>query len=335
MILVLSNEFDQSTCDVIDWLYFYDQNFVRINESDMIRLERITLRDGDVRVCILHNEMKIDLEDVQSYWYRRGEINLPCYMETNESDFSSIFQRNMEREKDTLKDFLHSWIETFPGLGSYFQRSMNKLNVLTKALKCGFRVPETHILSSDYELEASLGSDIITKAISEAIHIVVPQHGFIMNYTTHPNGSFLSRENRRFPSLIQQNIVKKYEVRVFYLKGEVYAMAIFSQGNEKTKNDFRNYDHSRPNRTVPYSLPRELRTSVTLLMNCLQLDTGSIDLLVDHNRQYFFLEVNPVGQYGMTSYPCNYHLDQKIAKILIADFSNMKDTLNQEIHGSR
>lgn len=29
-------------------------------------------------------------------------------------------------------------------------------------------------------------------------------------------------------------------------------MAIFSQQNEKTKIDFRNYDYSRPNRVVPY-----------------------------------------------------------------------------------
>jgi hypothetical protein len=30
-----------------------------------------------------------------------------------------------------------------------------------------------------------------------------------------------------------------------------------------------------------------------------------------------FLEVNPVGQFGMVSAPCNYHLEKKVAELLI------------------
>lgn len=35
-------------------------------------------------------------------------------------------------------------------------------------------------------------------------------------------------------------------------------MAIFSQENDKTKIDFRNYDIANPNRCVPYKLPRRI-----------------------------------------------------------------------------
>ena len=31
-----------------------------------------------------------------------------------------------------------------------------------------------------------------------------------------------------------------------------------------------------------------------------------------------FLEVNPVGQFGMVSLPCNYQLEKRIAQYLIA-----------------
>jgi hypothetical protein len=37
-----------------------------------------------------------------------------------------------------------------------------------------------------------------------------------------------------------------------------------------------------------------------------------------------FLEVNPTGQYGMVSDPCNYYLDKKIAEYLIDYDENQK-----------
>jgi hypothetical protein len=30
-----------------------------------------------------------------------------------------------------------------------------------------------------------------------------------------------------------------------------------------------------------------------------------------------FLEVNPVGQFGMVSRPCNYQLERKVAELLL------------------
>jgi hypothetical protein len=33
--------------------------------------------------------------------------------------------------------------------------------------------------------------------------------------------------------------------------------------------------------------------------------------------EYVFLEVNPIGQFGMVSAPCNYNLEKKIAQYLI------------------
>ena len=40
-------------------------------------------------------------------------------------------------------------------------------------------------------------------------------------------------------------------------------------------------------------------------------------LPLNKNDNYYFLEINPVGQYGMVADPCNYELDKLIAKYLI------------------
>jgi glutathione synthase/RimK-type ligase-like ATP-grasp enzyme len=52
-------------------------------------------------------------------------------------------------------------------------------------------------------------------------------------------------------------------------------------------------------------------------MKELQLDTGSIDMIKCTDGKYYFLEVNPVGQYDMISMPCNFHLSEIIASELI------------------
>ena len=93
-------------------------------------------------------------------------------------------------------------------------------------------------------------------------------------------------------------------------------MAIFSQKNEGTVVDFRKYTDGNPQRKVPYKLPKSEEKKLIALMEELDLNTGSIDIIVDINNNYIFLEVNPVGQFGMTSVPCNYYLERKIAKTL-------------------
>src|SRR5690606_30626160 len=109
-----------------------------------------------------------------------------------------------------------------------------------------------------------------------------------------------------------------YDVRVFYLDGACYAMAIFSQAERRTAADFRRYDPRRPTRFVPYSLAPELEQRLTGLMQTLGLDTGSIDLVRTVDGRDVFLEVNPNGQFGMVSGPCNYGLERRIAEHLVA-----------------
>ena len=63
-------------------------------------------------------------------------------------------------------------------------------------------------------------------------------------------------------------------------------------------------------------MPIEIENNLAELMKHLNLNSGSIDLIYGCDKKYYFLEVNPVGQFGMTSYPCNYYIEKKIANYL-------------------
>lgn len=51
-------------------------------------------------------------------------------------------------------------------------------------------------------------------------------------------------------------------------------------------------------------------------MTKVEMNSGSIDMIVTLNNNYVFLEVNPVGQFWQVSYLCNYYLEKKIAHYL-------------------
>lgn len=149
----------------------------------------------------------------------------------------------------------------------------------------------------------------ITKVISGSSIQEIDDY-FIVNYTKKLNIEKIGTTNF-FPSLVQNYIEKKYELRIFYLNGEFYSMAIFSQKDNQTIIDFRNYNKTKPNRTVPYKIPDCQAIKLDLLMKKLEINCGSIDMIVTNDNEYVFLEVNPVGQFGMVSYPCNYNLEKK------------------------
>ena len=108
-----------------------------------------------------------------------------------------------------------------------------------------------------------------------------------------------------------------YEIRSFYLNGTFSSMAIFSATNMKTAIDMRSYDLENPNRKVPYKLPLEIEKKLNSLMLEEKLNTGSIDLIKGLDGSYYFLEINPIGQFGSVSQTCNYYLEKKIAKYLV------------------
>ncbi|MGB3467497.1 MAG: grasp-with-spasm system ATP-grasp peptide maturase, partial [Cyclobacteriaceae bacterium] len=194
---------------------------------------------------------------------------------------------------------------------------INKLRVLNKALEFGIKIPQTYITTSstDYK-QFSKEGPLIVKPISNAPTIHSNKKKYLSYTAEVKNLDHLESESFA-PSQFQRLIEKKYEIRAFLLKREFYSMAIFSQEDEQTKTDFRQYNDVKPNRNVPFKLPEELEEKLLKLADFFNLETGSFDLIKTKDNEYIFLEVNPEGQFGMVSYPCNYYLEKKMAEALI------------------
>jgi len=186
--------------------------------------------------------------------------------------------------------------------------------VLQEAAIVGLTIPQTMITNSKKSLNKYF---IEKKIIAKSIHSIQFQtkNLSLIGYTKLLENSMIP--DKFSISLVQEEVIKKYELRIFFLNDKFFASAIFSQSNDKTKLDFRNYDQQKPNRIVPYILPKLIEKKLTLLMRKLRLKTGSIDMIVNSSGDYIFLEVNPVGQFGMISKPCNFFLEREIAQSLL------------------
>ncbi len=299
IVLILSVEEDQSTMNVIEWLVLMNQPFVLLHPDDLINFSF-----NNKKYYIEVNNRKLNLDDIKSFWYRRGFITLKKIQNTKKELDWIVLDENK-----SILDFLYFLLENKLHINKRSDNSINKLTTLIIAEKCGLLIPKSYYNSSEFGKEKK-----ITKTIVGSASFIKDNKVYMMFTKTISNKELT--ENYEF-KYTQERILKKYELRIFYLHDKLWSMAIFSQKDNQTKVDFREYNLIKPNRNVPYSLPNHIEKKIKNLMKTLDINSGSIDMIVSKENKYIFLEVNPIGQFGMTSYPCNYKIEKEIAKYLI------------------
>lgn len=321
MILILTEEFDSTTNKVIDWIEYFGLSFIRINETSNLELSSLTISNQQSKFSLKFDNKTIDSDKIKSFWYRRGFLNNKFkLLENNQiENYNKIVNRYLSRENEHLRQIYYNILESKKSIGKINDNKINKLEVLIKAKDFGLDIPETIISNSKKDIINLLNKHnlIITKSVKDNIHLQISENEYYMQYTNLISKSELEHLPATFfPSIFQELIEKKFELRIFFLESTFYASAIFSQENDKTKVDFRRYDKLKPNRSVPFLLPEDLLLKLQNLMNDLGLISGSIDIIVSKKNKYYFLEVNPIGQFGQVSKPCNYFLEKKVAEYL-------------------
>ena len=328
MIIIFTIEQDISSSEVIKLLNSYNQEVIRINsDDDIFKFYEISSKGiffQNTKTNKLYNIL-----EAKSCWWRRNGLskknfinkNLSKPIIINDIDLTSIIKGNnsilIEESKD-LRNYIFNKVYNNCSINLGNQNfNLNKLIVLEMAKNNDLLIPEFQIFSNKEQIQYQIGEkDYITKSIANGVYTVIKNNSFY-SYTEKIESSILNTKTNFFPSLAMEMIDKKFEIRTFYLDGYFFSMAIFSQSSDKTKIDFRKYNSIKPNKTEPYKLPKEIEIKLENLFRQLNLNTGSVDLIVDNNDNFIFLEINPVGQYGMVSIPCNYNLDNIIAKYLI------------------
>jgi ATP-GRASP peptide maturase of grasp-with-spasm system len=245
------------------------------------------------------------IDEIGSVWYRRGGIQF--LRKTYENPSIHI---HMNEHQHWLEDYVMHLLESKKHINKQRKSHVNKLLVLEEARKIGLEVPSFHLAE---DMDDVIIGETITKSITGNVIIesLDAEIDGIM-YTSVIN----KRDSESFLiSFFQEKIEKDFEIRSFYLNEKIWSMAIFSQNDEQTQTDFRRYNLDKPNRNVRYKLPEDIEQKMRLLMSRLDLNCGSFDF-IKNKDQYYFLEINPVGQFLGLSKICNYSLEKGIAEYL-------------------
>jgi len=336
MICIFSTIRDRTTTEVMRWLFHLGAtDLLRINSDDDAAGDPILELSVDQNTfSFRYKNRLIRLSEIEAVWYRKGR-NWLCN-QFPEFDFrehprlTAYLRKKITGEELRLSEYLHFMIEnTVPALGSPARCEVNKLLVLHAAREVGLLTPAFHISNSKDSLKAAIADKpSITKPITDGLYLFDNKEsntGYF-SYTEELAASDLDHLSDPIaPSLVQEQILKRIEVRAFFLEGRCYAMAIFSQRDEQTRVDFRRYNYLKPNRTVPFKLPPDIEAKVARLFALVKLNTGSVDFIVDQQGRFIFLEINPVGQFSMVSVPCNYFLEKMVATTLMNYARRQKD----------
>lgn len=325
MILIFSVKQDYTTYEVNKWLnYFGEYDICRINSDES---HHIIFHIHDNNFTIQVDGRCIELNKLRTVWYRKGgdwfggqfdEVEI-----SGHEELTSYLNHKVKKENYKLSEYIHYLImQNIPVLGSAFKSDLNKLITLEIAKSAGLRTPESYIMNEKRSINKLIKSDThyVTKAMSDGVYLFETERkrkGYF-TYTESLTPDVLEDYPEKMPpSLIQSKIEKQYEVRVFYLDGQFFSWAICSQSDHQTRTDYRKYNDQKPNRVIPYLLPEGITKQLLDLFNKIGLNTGSVDLMVDLSGHYYFLEINPVGQFGMLSKLANYQLEAEVARWLI------------------
>jgi ATP-GRASP peptide maturase of grasp-with-spasm system len=328
MILIFSESNDITTTKVAEWLNHFDIPYLRLDDNLSIDIiDLVTLSNNKPEIKFTYKNKQYSLDDFSIIWNRRGsfQFSIPSTtkLQQNLNVNSNAFSIHLFEESKTLRDYIAHKISDKFHIDDYRKYNSNKLIILDVATKVGLKIPNTYI-TNNFDNFVNNDCKLITKNIQDVVPFI-DENCYLKQGTNQVETETLSDKNKFFYSLFQNLIQKKYEIRTFIFFEKLFSMAIFSQNNEKTQIDFRNYDTEKQNRMVPFALPLEIERKLILLMQKLNLQTGSIDLIFDGN-DYIFLEVNPVGQLDFVSGYCNYQIEKYIAEFLKNKYYELKET---------
>jgi hypothetical protein len=310
MIVFFSFDGDEMTNQIIDWLIYYRCNFIRVNlNNEDYKNINVVFQKTKISLTLkLKNEDIIDFDNVDFFFIRGLGFE---FEKSNDTILPfQLYNHYIQKEYNSLINLFYKEANK-KSIGCFYtDHDFDKLTQLKIALECELKIPKSIITSSKSQIEKTYSSKpIITKAIYDNVATEYDEKLYVQRVQRI---DISSTENVFFPSFIQSEIEKKYEIRSFYLDGKFYSISIFSSALNVDSRD--NYTESY---YAAYRLPEDIETKLKKMMQKLQLISGSIDLIKSTDDNYYFLEVNPTGQYDWVSVYGNYDLHRIIAEFLI------------------
>lgn len=300
MLLIITNRTDLATDFLILRLHELKISYLRFNTEDFPQ------------------QAMISIEYSSKQWRWAIELQGKIY---RDFEFSGVYLRHpgiaaIESVDDEHKEFAEGEVaETLRSLWRVIPDNLwlnnprkvwqasNKITQLLTAGDLGFNIPATLITNSQVNIKKFIGYHSDERMVMKAV-----KHGFISNN----DGTWLAGTQAfvledlmqkgtasDIPTQIQQRIIKKCDIRVVVVDNDVFPTRIFSNDNSDTWIDWRIEELScQQLRHESFTLSPKLESLCIELPRRMGLRYSSMDLIEDQKGEFWFLELNPNGQWA-------------------------------------
>jgi len=315
-VLVISNKSDLTSDFVIKNLKSRSINFYRFNTEDLLSSINITadLKSNSVRLFDKSLNQTISLKEFGAVYYRRPKIPT---LEFNDVDHAE--NTFLKKEIAYLFEGIYKAVRKAFWISPPFaiREAENKMYQLEIANRIGFKIPNSFISNSYSECLQFYNANskqCIVKPIKSGL--IEDEKGTKVIFTNELK-EFPNQPDKieSFPLYIQEKIDKKADVRVIVVGKKIFATLIHSQSCKETKTDWRRGEHNLEH--VRIDLPKQLKSKCIKIVKDLGLQFGAIDLILDKNEKFIFLEINPNGQWAWIENKTGYNISSEIVNLLI------------------
>ncbi|MBT5438125.1 MAG: hypothetical protein HOK92_02875 [Flavobacteriales bacterium] len=255
----------------------------------------------------------IDAKKIKSVWWRL-KPNLISTPETPEEfERSKFIHREWQLTLEPLKYFLKESLWMNRREADALCR--NKPFQLNLANLEGFKIPNGIISnnSSDVQEKISEFKQVVYKPLS--YYIVPPDRILYSSIMTKDEVEQKSTNIEQAPCIFQEYVEKDFELRITIVGNKVFSVKIKSQQNNITKFDWRK-DQINVDYDV-FELPKGIERKLINLHQKFEIFFGAYDFIVDPKGEYFFLEVNPSGQWLWMEEKLNLTISESVAEALM------------------
>lgn len=302
-VLLISNRFDFSTDFISVELAAQGVDFIRINRDD--------LKDYLIEFDPVKPELKarysgysftISTQRLKSIYYRA-----PTFLR-------DIFQEGLSEEEQLIRTQWAAFVRSLCVFEDVkwlnnpvdIYKAEIKPYQLFVANKLGMKIPKTIVsnatLNSDFEYQA-------IKSIDTAIVSNGDNEGFV--YTEVYKKNELQKVRYTSPFFVQQGLIPKIDVRVTVVENDVIAIKITS--DKEIDEDWRRYKDELT--YVIFDLPKAVHDFCVQIVKELNLTFGAIDLVL-YDNEYYFIEINPTGEWSWLQKNTGYKFDERIVMSL-------------------
>ena len=318
MVLILANKWD-ITCDfVVRELRRRGHRFLRLNTEDLVS-ERATVVLPELRLCVSKGGSIFDLtREVGVIWNRRPG-----------KPFDDVprVERPSVATQQFVNDQWYSWLESLQILAdvvwiNHPQVSTaleSKIRQLRLASLTGFSVPKT-VVSNDPDAVRHLleecGGRLIAKALYSPLIEEPDQDFFIFTNEITDVGANEDSAISLSPCIFQEAVVPKIDYRITVIGDTVLPVRIESADGSPVDLDWRTKKEGL--KFCPCTLPPEIERLCRSYVQQSGLAFGAIDL-AEHNGQFFFLEINPNGEWGWLQMPNGIPIAETLCEFMIGN----------------